>query len=104
MLWATPMTWPTHLLVQGVPLVVVRDMLGHTQISATADDLDRRLNAAPAVPQANRHTAAEGDGEVWLHATTERGSYLPRSAWGCPIRGDPGGIRTPDTQFRRLVL
>lgn len=67
----------TLLLAQGVPLVVVRDMLGHTQISTTADiyghvlpethrnaveGLDRLLTPKPASPDPQEPGAEDGDG------------------------------------------
>ena len=69
----------TLLLAQGVPLVVVRDMLGHTQISTTADiyghvlpethrhavdDLDRLLNTTPDAPEANTDADDDEDTDV----------------------------------------
>jgi site-specific recombinase XerD len=41
----------TLLLAQGVPLIVVRDMLGHSQISTTADIYGHVL------PESQRHAA-----------------------------------------------
>lgn len=66
----------TLLLAQGVPLVVVRDMLGHSQISTTADiyghvlpethrqaadGLDRLLNPRGDEPQPDTDGAADAD-------------------------------------------
>jgi integrase len=66
----------TLLLAQGGPLVVVRDMLGHRQISTTADiyghvlpethrqaadDLDRLLNPKGDEPQPDTDGSADAD-------------------------------------------
>jgi integrase len=93
----------TLLLAQGVPLVVVRDMLGHSQISTTADiyghvlpethrqaadDLDRLLNPRGDEPQPDTDGAACRRQMTkvwlhhWLHGTTKRGRNLPRFALG----------------------
>jgi integrase len=102
-------TFATELLLRGVPIFRVSKWLGHSSIQVTCDVYGHLLPSPD--DQEVMDSLEERPGTSGHKTGTAEPPSLPRRA--PPIRnrpfllrkgGDPGRIRTCDTQLRRLVL